>query len=181
MGSKVTFRKGIQVNKSNWILLFLLMTFIFCHPAYAGWYKDLEGVYNDLREVGDKIEKKEYQKARKMLDEIKVKMEWEKTYGLLYPNSVRNSVKYLDNLIEDKLGNLEKTYFSFTGTVVEFYPGASSGMIVVQDNNSKREFSFDAGIIEETSKCMWGVGKMVKIYYDIGHNRSKIKKIVCLK
>ena len=181
MGTKVVFIKGIPVNKSIWVLLFLLMTFIFCHPVYAGWYKDLDGVYNDLREVGDKIEKKEYQKARKMLDEIKVKMEWEKTYGLLYPNSVRNSVKYLDNLIEDKLGNLEKTYFSFTGKIIEFYPGASSGMIVVQSNNSKEEFSFDAGIIEETSKCEWGVGKMVKIYYDIGFNSSKINKIVCLK
>jgi len=116
-----------------------------------------------------------------MLDEIKVKMEWKKTYGLLYPNSVRNSVKYLDNLIEDKLGNLEKTYSSFTGKIIEFYPGASSGMIVVQDNNSKREFSFDAGLIEETSKCEWGVGKMVKIYYYSGFNGSKIKKIVCLK
>ncbi|MCP4367990.1 MAG: hypothetical protein GY797_07745 [Deltaproteobacteria bacterium] len=107
-------------------------------------------------------------------------MKWEKTYGLAYPNSVRNSVKYLDSLIEDKLGNLEE-YLSFTGKIIKFYPGASSGMIVVQDNDSKREFSFDAGIIEETSKCMWGVGKMVKIYYDIGFNSSKIKKIVCLK
>jgi hypothetical protein len=55
-------------------------------------------------------------------------------------------------------------------------------MIEIQKGSEKRNFLFDAGLIDEKKYCSWGMGKKVKVYFDssINNHMKLAVKIVCL-
>ena len=174
----MTRRKSFHSLLSLTMSMLLFVVFVSLVWAEEDGY-DYEKTMAELQEAYACYKKRNYGKARAMVDKLKDKVFAKSdTGGLEYPTNVINGLKYLDKLLKEREG-----YFSglssFTG-VAEMVYEFNTGMFKVKQKHETLTFIYHRDVLI-VGDDVFG-GRRVTVYYDglsrFGSSYTAIKIVV---
>jgi hypothetical protein len=171
-------------SKSFHSLLSLTMsTLLFAVSVSLAWAEDngydYEGTMKELQEAYAWYKKRNYGKARVMVDKLKDKVFGKsETGGLEYPTSVTLGIKYLDKLLKDKKGYFNRLD-SITG-IAGAVQGGNAGIFEVKGQKETLSFIYERDVLIVGDDAFGG--RRVTVYYNslsrFGSSYTALKIVV---
>lgn len=150
------FKHIIQIQ----LIIFCLASLSL--QSYAG------GAFEDIEKQLEVIEKhyqqKQYKKAELVLKRVVKETgidDTKKDYAMGYPESIRSSIKYWQNVFEDRKGYF-RDFPTVTGIVVE-QVGNMAGYFNIKKGKTIRSFTYERNILVVGGEI--SVGRKVTVYY----------------
>lgn len=171
-------------RKSFHSLFSLMMSILlFAVSVSLAWAEDndydYEGTMKELQEAYAWYKKRNYGKARAMVDRLKEKVfAHSDCAGLEYPTSITLGIKYLDKLLKDKKGYFNRLD-SITG-IAGAVQGGNAGIFEVKGQKETLSFIYERDVLFVGDGGF--AGRRVTVYYNslsrFGSSYTALKIVV---